>query len=141
MFCEATKRVFRTKGLILGRMPTFLQVVIGGALGAVSRYGIGQLFPSSGGMAFPWATFFVNLLGCLLIGAAMGSVLSNPVLRQYWPLLVVGFLGGFTTFSSFGFDAIQLLQNKQWQLAVYYILGTNIAGLLLVYVGYQLTQV
>lgn len=122
-------------------MPTFLQVFIGGALGAVSRYGVGQLFPAYGGMSFPWSTFFVNLAGCLLIGLAMGSSPVNAVLRQYWPLLVVGFLGGFTTFSSFGLDTVQLLQNKQWGLTVYYVLGTNIAGLLLVYVGYQLTQV
>ncbi|MDL5049087.1 fluoride efflux transporter CrcB [Oscillatoria amoena NRMC-F 0135] len=121
-------------------MPAFLQVIIGGALGAVSRYGLGQLFPVHGGMSFPWPTFFVNLAGCLLIGLAMGSASANAVMRQYWPLLVIGFLGGFTTFSSFGLDTIQLLQNKQWGLTVYYVLGTNIAGLLLVYVGYQLTQ-
>lgn len=122
-------------------MPILFQILIGGALGALSLYGIGQLLPASNGNTFPVGTFCVNLIGCILIGGAMGAVLNNPAMRQYWPLLVIGFLGGFTTFSSFGLETLQLIQNKQWQLAVYYVLGTNIAGLLLVYLGYKLTQV
>lgn len=121
-------------------MPVILQVLIGGALGALSRYGVAQLLPHSGGMRFPWNTFAANLLGCLLIGLVMGWVAQNQNLRPYLPLVVIGFLGGFTTFSSFGWETIALFQNKQLQLAVYYVLGTNIAGLLLVFAGYKLSQ-
>lgn len=121
-------------------MPILLQVIIGGALGALSRYGISLVLPASGGMRFPWNTFTANLVGCLLIGIVMGVVLNNSIGKQYLPLIVIGFLGGFTTFSSFGWETIQLFQNKQTLLAVYYVLGTNIAGLLLVFVGYKLSQ-
>lgn len=121
-------------------MPIILQVIIGGALGALSRFGVAQLLPHSGGIRFPWSTFAANLAGCLLIGIVMGLVVNNQIGRQYIPLIVIGFLGGFTTFSSFGWETIQLFQNKQLLLAVYYVLGTNIVGLLLVFTGYKLSQ-
>lgn len=121
-------------------MPVWIQVIIGGALGALSRYGVGHLLPASGGMRFPWNTFAANLLGCFLIGLVLGFVLQNQISKQYTPLLVLGFLGGFTTFSSFGWETIQLFENKQMALAVYYVLGTNIAGLLLVFAGYKLSH-
>lgn len=121
-------------------MPVVLQVIIGGSLGALSRYGVSQLLPQSDGLKFPWNTFTANLLGCFLIGLIVGLVMSNTIGKQYLPLIVIGFLGGFTTFSSFGLETIQLFQNKQLALAVYYVLGTNIAGLLLVFAGYKLSQ-
>lgn len=121
-------------------MPVILQVIIGGALGALSRYGVSQILPASNGMRFPWNTFTANLVGCLVIGVVMGFVLNNSMGKQYLPLIIIGFLGGFTTFSSFGWETIQLFQNKHTMLAVYYVLGTNIAGLLLVFVGYKLSQ-
>lgn len=119
-------------------MPVILQVLIGGAIGAISRYGVSLLLPTSDGTRFPLATFAVNLLGCLLIGLALGLVTKEALNKQYLPLLVTGFLGGFTTFSSFGLETFLLFQNKQFALALYYVLGTNLAGLLLVFAGYRL---
>ncbi len=121
-------------------MPIILQVIIGGALGALSRYGVSLLLPVGNGLRFPWNTFTANLIGCLVIGVVMGFVLNNSLSKQYLPLILIGFLGGFTTFSSFGWETIQLFQNKHTMLAVYYVLGTNIVGLLLVLVGYKLSQ-
>ncbi|HYG16516.1 MAG TPA: fluoride efflux transporter CrcB [Bacteroidia bacterium] len=119
-------------------MPVIFQVLMGGAIGALSRYGVCLLLPASDGTRFPWATFAVNILGCLLIGIALGLVTKGTMTRLYWPLLVTGFLGGFTTFSSFGLETIQLFQNKQFALALYYLLGSNLAGLLLVFAGYRI---
>ena len=73
-------------------MPVILQVIIGGALGALSRYGVSQLLPASSGMRFPWNTFTANLVGCLVIGVVMGFVLNNSVGKQYLPLIIIGFL-------------------------------------------------
>lgn len=118
-------------------MPVILQVLIGGAIGAISRYGVSLVLPTSDGTRFPWATFTVNLIGCLLIGLVLGLVTKEVLNKQYLPLLVTGFLGGFTTFSSFGLETFLLFQNKQFALMLYYVLGTNLAGLLLVFAGYR----
>lgn len=122
-------------------MHPILQVLIGGAIGSLARYGVSFLLPTTNGHSFPWNTFFVNLMGCFVIGLVLGFILREKIHPSILPLLVTGVLGGFTTFSSFGLEAIQLFQNKQVPLAVYYVLGTNIAGLLLVFSGYRLAQV
>jgi fluoride exporter len=121
-------------------MAPILQVLIGGAMGALTRYGLSYLLPATNGSTFPWNTFAANLAGCLLIGILYGFALTNEGIAKYSFLIFTGFLGGFTTFSSFGLETLQLYQNKQLLLAVYYVLGTNIAGLLFVFTGYQLSQ-
>lgn len=121
-------------------MHPFLQVLIGGGIGSVVRYGVGLLLPAANGMRFPWATFTVNLAGCFVIGLLAGLLMRDESSRAWWPLIFTGILGGFTTFSSFGLDTFMLWQNKQAALAVYYVLGTNVAGLLLVFAGYKILQ-
>jgi CrcB protein len=86
----------------------FLLVGLGGALGSIARYGVGLALPSIG---FPYATLAVNVIGCFGIGLALPTmdraVALPPDLRL---LIVVGFLGGFTTFSAFGNETIALLR-------------------------------
>lgn len=90
-------------------MSAFLLVGLGGALGSMARYGIGLALPSSG---FPYATLAVNVIGCFCIGMAMPAAARvealSPELRL---LVVVGFLGGFTTFSAFGNETVALLRS------------------------------
>ena len=101
---------------------TLIQVAIGGALGAVSRYGTVQVVAKSFGSSFPYGTLLVNVGGSLLMGflfvALSGSRLS--------PLFLTGFLGGFTTFSAFSLDAVRLWEEGQITAAAVYI-GTSIA--------------
>ncbi len=89
-------------------------VGLGGFLGAITRYIAGLFILSSTG--FPWATLFVNVVGCATI-AVLASAKDHLSLSLYL-FLVPGFLGAFTTFSAFGIETIQLLQNNQTHLAL-----------------------
>lgn len=102
----------------------FLLVGLGGFLGATVRYGVSLLFTTS---SFPWATLIVNVLGCAGIGWLS---YNRSLFPQPWILfLIPGVLGGFTTFSAFGFETVRLFQNEEWLLAVLNILSNLVFGL------------
>ena len=111
-------------------MKTLLLVALGGGIGSISRYLISIALPNSN---FPWGTFVVNITGAFLIGFFF-SVLdrSNETLRL---LLITGICGGFTTFSAFSLENLQLIQHQQWILALSYIFGSLILGLLATFLG------
>jgi len=90
---------------------SFILVLLGGGLGSGSRYVISTLAERRFGSAFAWGTLLVNLAGCLLIGFAVGIIDKALVPRSLRVFLVSGFLGGFTTFSSFSLESIRMFQN------------------------------
>lgn len=94
----------------------FLLVGLGGALGSMTRYGVGLAFA---GTTFPFATLVVNVVGCFCIGLALPVVdrgrLLSPDMRL---LIVVGFLGGFTTFSAFGYESVALMRTSSTVAAI-----------------------
>lgn len=108
----------------------------GGAAGSVLRFLLSGWIQSRSGFTFPWGTLGVNLVGCLAIGF-VGSILAGPVLRpaEYRLLLVVGVLGGFTTFSAFGWETVALARDGQLRLAILNILLSNVLGLAAVWAG------
>lgn len=118
----------------------WLYVAIGGAFGAMARFGISALITPSPGK-FPIATFTANVLGCLLMGIIYVLIVEkqtlNPNLR---PLLMVGFLGAFTTFSSFSLEALGLWNGQHFVLAVVYAIATLLASLCAVWLGYTLCE-
>lgn len=113
----------------------------GGFIGAVLRYGLSGLVQGFAPLStFPWGTLAVNLLGCLAIGVVAGLVdvrqLFTPELRIF---MLIGVLGGFTTFSTFGYEAFALLRDAEYLRAAAY-LGVHVfAGLGLVWAGYAIT--
>lgn len=118
-------------------MISFILVALGGALGSVSRYSITLLMKNN---VFPLATVIVNIIGSFIIGllsALFISKLNNfdSVLK---PLLVIGFLGGFTTFSSFSMDTLRLIQSEQVLYAITNIVLSIFCGLFMVFLGYKL---
>lgn len=115
-------------------MGNLLLVAAGGALGAVVRYGSVQML--SRFSTFPLGTMLVNIVGSLLIGILMARLTSDPARL----LLVTGVLGGFTTFSAFSWDVLQLVQKQQLGLAAAYVLGSVILSLIAVYIGYTLAK-
>jgi CrcB protein len=115
-------------------------VALGGALGALGRYGVGLLQPH-GPEEFPWATLEVNAVGCVLIGVLMVVIteLTTPH-RLARPFLGVGVLGGFTTFSTYAVDIQQLLVHQRPGLALAYLSGTVFAALAGVWIGVTATR-
>lgn len=115
-------------------MNPFLQVALGGALGAVGRYGVGRAAASLFGPGFPAGTLFVNVAGCL----AMGFLAAWLALRggqHLAPFLLTGVLGGFTTFSAFALDTLTLWERGQGVLAAGYVVGSVLLSLLAVIAG------
>ncbi len=120
-------------------------VGIGGALGALSRAGVSQLFGTGhieiGDQSadFPWATLTVNVIGALLIGIlAVALLTDNSSYRR--PFMITGFLGGFTTFSALALEVADLVDHDMWSTALIYLIVTVGAGLLAVRVGVALAQ-
>ena len=119
----------------------FLLVGLGGALGAMARYGLSAWFQRRAGDSFPWGTFVVNLVGCLAIGAVLYGVEERAWLGPQARLFAAaGVIGGFTTFSAFGFETLQLVQGGRWGWACAYAAGSVVLGLAAVWMGRALMR-
>lgn len=122
-------------------MQLVLLVGLAGFLGTISRYLIGQaifkLFPGP----FPYATFFINLIGCFLIGLIYGFIeKGNLVSYQTKMILMVGFCGGFTTFSAFSIENLNLIREGRIGLCVIYILSSVFIGLAATWGGFTIVK-
>lgn len=104
-------------------------VAIGGASGALTRYWIGQGVVRLAGAAAPWATLIVNVLGCALAGVFFAWAGQRQGTVGAHALLLVGFLGGLTTFSAFSLDALSLWLRGQERLALAYVLANVLLSL------------
>lgn len=112
----------------------------GGCIGAVCRYLIG-LIPLREGSAFPIKTFFINVLGCFLIGMIAACAAKNSAVNPKLVLfLKVGICGGFTTFSSFALETSDLLENGSTGVALLYIILSIAVGVLAVFAGQQIVR-
>ena len=121
-------------------MTKILLVFAGGGLGSAFRYLIG-LSLNRNDYLTPYGTFFVNIVGSLLIGILAGYNLRTLNLNhEYQALLIAGFLGGFTTFSSFAFENLVMIQNGKFILFLTYFATTLIVGLFAVGLGYYLSK-
>lgn len=110
-------------------------VALGGGLGSVARYLLGQAWPARPG-GFPWATFTINVTGCALLGALMVFVVQVwPPRRYVRTFLGVGVCGGFTTFSTYTMEIRDLAAGGHWASADAYAAGTLVAALAAVWAG------
>ncbi|HIJ78669.1 MAG: fluoride efflux transporter CrcB [Desulfobulbaceae bacterium] len=121
-------------------MVKFLAIMAGGGLGATLRYAVFQLAQRPTAPDFPFGTLVANLLGCFLIGF-LWSAFEGTRLPNEWRLFIfTGFLGGFTTFSTFARETTQLMKVGEWKTALAYITISNTAGIVLVAIGYLLAK-
>ena len=122
-------------------MPVIVGVALGGALGASSRYALDHLIEQCSFSIFPWATFTINVTGCLLIGVLMVAIAEIwPRHRLLRPFLGTGVLGGYTTFSTYVVDAQRLLDQRAAATALIYLVATLVSAVLAVYVGTELAR-
>ena len=119
-------------------MLAYAAAALGGVLGALARWGVGEALPHDAG-GWPWATLLVNLTGCLVLGVLIAALFtrhpSSPWLR---PFLGTGVLGGYTTFSTFAVDAVQLTDAGAGGAAVGYVLASVVGGVLAAVAGVAL---
>ncbi len=120
-------------------MKELLLVGFGGFIGSIARFLVSKLNVSWQVLAIPMGTLTVNVLGSLLIGIIVGlSAKSNLISNELRLLLIVGFCGGFTTFSSFSNENLLLMQNGQFFTVILYTILSITLGFLAVYLGYIL---
>lgn len=113
-----------------------LLVMIGGSLGAISRYGISLLGVKLGGSHFPWGTLAANLTGCFLVGLIFSLADRSRILTPDIRLLIItGYLGALTTFSSFALESVNIARDGTNFLFIANLLVNNIGGLFLAFLG------
>jgi CrcB protein len=113
-------------------VPAALAVAVGGALGALARYGLASAI---GSRSFPWATLVINVAGSFALGAVLAGAAGRwPAAASFF--VTVGFLGAFTTFSTFSFEATELLREGRAAAAGAYVAASVVLGLLASVAGY-----
>ncbi len=117
-------------------MPVVVGVALGGAFGASARYLLDRAIEHRSDAVFPWATFTINLTGCFLIGLISATLIDRHHLPAWVRIgLVMGVIGGYTTFSTFAQESLDLVDARDLAAAIAYIGGSVVLGVIAVYVG------
>ncbi len=122
-------------------MPVYLALALGGALGAIARYWLSSGLNQSGQMAFPLGTLSVNVLGSFFIGGLYIYLSGRPELSEaYRHLLITGFLGALTTFSTFSLETLLLIEQGHYNTALFNVLSNVVFCLGSAYLGISLAK-
>lgn len=118
-------------------LATYIAVGLGSGVGGMCRYAIGTLFVARYGPGVPWGTFVINVTGSFLIGivaefAQTRAVSADPLVRL---ALTAGFLGGYTTFSTFSYETVTLARERDWKITLLYAIGSLLVGVGACYLG------
>jgi fluoride exporter len=116
-------------------------IALFGAIGTLARYGLQGIVQIRMGSTFPYGTLLINLTGCFLLGLIGQFTLNRVVIPVDWRVAIaVGFFGGYTTFSSFGWETAKMLEDGEWLRASTYVGASVFAGLLLSIAGIRLAN-
>jgi fluoride exporter len=119
----------------------FVLIAIFGAVGTLLRYSIQVFTQVQTGSTFPWGTLLINLTGCFLLGLIGQITLNRMMVSPDWRMAItVGFFGGYTTFSSFGWETAKMLEGGEWLPATGYVAASVVIGLLLSVAGIRLAN-
>ncbi|HIG10745.1 MAG: fluoride efflux transporter CrcB [bacterium] len=121
-------------------MTRLLIIGLGGFLGAIARYGLSSAIGARTTSAIPWGTLGVNVLGCFLLGALMGYSRERPVDSELQFFLRVGILGAFTTFSTLGYETVELFSTGRLREGLVSLFGNLLLGGLAVVAGEWLAR-
>jgi CrcB protein len=114
----------------------YLVISLGGILGANARYLLGTWIAQRYGTSFPYGTLVINVSGSFVIGLFLTLIAERFVLHPNWRLFfAVGFLGAYTTFSTFSYESVVLLQNGSWRLGLVNMVGSVVLGPIAVVIG------
>lgn len=116
-------------------MPQLIAIAVGGAIGALLRHTVAAWVQSQSANQFPWGTITVNLVGCFVIGLLFQVFEQSNLTQTQRGFIFTGLLGAFTTFSTYGLDAVKLLQTGDLTGTAVKLLLSNGGGILLVFVG------
>jgi CrcB protein len=120
----------------------YLLVGAGGFAGAIARYWVGTMVTQRMGLRFPFGTFLINVSGCFLIGFFMHLLAERGVLQAHWLyVVVIGFIGAYTTFSTFEYETMRALQDGQLGIGLLYVGSSVLVGFSMVWVGAQAAKV
>jgi CrcB protein len=120
-------------------MGVALAVAVGGAFGAMSRYGVDAWVERRSESFFPWSTFVINVSGCLAVGFLIAALVDRHRAPQWLRVgLVVGFCGGYTTFSTFAQETLDLAETREVGIAVASVVASVVLGVVAVFVGMRL---
>jgi fluoride exporter len=125
----------------MGANLRILLIALFGAVGTLARYGLQGLVQVRTGGSFPYGTLLVNLTGCFFLGLIAQFTLNRMVISPDWRIAIaVGFFGGYTTFSSFGWETAKMMEDGEWLRASVYVGASVVAGLLLSVAGIRLAN-
>ncbi|MDA1280779.1 MAG: CrcB family protein [Chloroflexi bacterium] len=122
-------------------MEKIAYLAVAGAAGTLARYGIGTVFQRDGLTGVPWGVFAANMIGSLLFGLIWSMSEDRGWISENMRVVaLVGFLGAFTTFSTFAFDNVQMARGSEWGWFAVNMVLTNVGGLAAVYAGFRIAR-
>jgi fluoride exporter len=124
-----------------GMLNRYLMIAIGGAAGAIARYQVAAMVQARVAAGFPWGTFVVNISGCFVMGVVM-TLLTERVSDPNWRYLIpIGFIGAYTTFSTFELETFRAVSDRAFTIAVANVLASVVVGYLALWMGVVVTKV
>lgn len=119
----------------------FILLIVFGAAGTLARYGLQGFVQERTGISFPYGTLIVNLIGCVLLGGIAEYALTHLSVPPEWRIgMTTGFLGAFTTFSTYTWETARLIQEGEWERAMVYVAISLIGGLAAVFCGMKIAD-
>ena len=117
-------------------MVKYWMVGIGGFIGAIARFALGGYIAIRLGIRFPYGTFVINISGSFVIGFMLTMLAQNPAINPNWRYLIpIGFVGAYTTFSTFEYETLRSIQDGQMLIAMLYVSSSVIVGFIAVWLG------
>ncbi len=116
-------------------------IALGGAVGAIARYQLAAMIQARVPAGFPWGTFIVNITGCLVMGVATTLLTERLIVHPNWRFLIpIGFIGAYTTFSTFELETFRAVTDGDWLVGGLNVVGSVLAGYVALWLGVVLSR-